>query len=297
MTIRGRALCRVLIGSALLTALVLAVSAGSAVASEPEPEPSFCEIQTLHDYLAPLRRMPKLRELPYRTSHEFRFRGVHIEASGPSLAINGGRAGYQLQWDKNPGWDLTLTVEQVNRKGESVLWVGRRDTRLGRLAPAQITEPSFAMRDKPGFYRSVLVIRSDSGRKLARFGNYFRVVRPTVQARLVTDATSYQPGATLFARVENPGASVVLFGESFSVQHLEGGSWAAVPAAPGPFSSPLQFVAAGVTSHHCPIFPIPTSMPPGRYRLAQEAVISWPFQSKQLRPMLYAEFEVGAPTL
>jgi hypothetical protein len=38
-------------------------------------------------------------------------------------------------------------------------------------------------------------------------------------------------------------------------------------------------------------------MPPGRYRLAQEAVISWPFQSKQLRPMLYAGFEVGAPTL
>jgi hypothetical protein len=171
MAIRERVSGRVLIGVALLTALVLAVSAGSAGAAEPEP--SFCEGQTLHDYLAPLQRMPTLRELPYRTSHEFRFRGVHIEASGPSLAINGGRAGYQLQWDKNPGWELTLTVEQVNRRGESVLWIGRRDTRLGRLAPAQISEPSFAMRDKPGFYQSVLVIRSDSGRKLARFGNYF----------------------------------------------------------------------------------------------------------------------------
>ncbi len=41
--------------------------------------------------------MPKLRELPYRrvaepTSSD----GVRIGAAGPSLTVNGGKAGYQL---------------------------------------------------------------------------------------------------------------------------------------------------------------------------------------------------------
>lgn len=36
----------------------------------------------------------------------------------------------------------------------------------------------------------------------------------------------------------------------------------------------------------------PASMPAGRYRLSQEAVIGWPRLRGQLRPTLHAEFEV-----
>jgi len=292
MPTRERASGRQRIVTALLSLLALALVATPGYATAAEPEPAFCASKTLHNYLAPLRRMPKLRELPFRARGEPLFRGVRIGASGPSLAVGGGRAGYQLQWDSNPKWDVTVTFARVNWRGKVVQQIGERHLRLGALAPALIVEPNFAMPGKPAAYRSTLVIRSHSGRKLAEFGNYYRVIRPTVHARLAPSATAYRPGTTLFARVENTGAAFVLFGEEFFIEKLEGEAWAPAPEAPGPFPMSLYFVAPGTTSGHCTVFPIPASIPAGKYRLSQEAVISWPTQPRQLRPTLHAEFEV-----
>jgi hypothetical protein len=278
---------------ALLALLTLSLAVVPSPASAAEGEPPFCESATLHDYLAPLKRMPKLRALPFRRRAEPFFHGVRIGAAGPSLAVNGGRAGYQLQWDGNPRWDLTLTFARVTARGRVIQTLGQRHLRLGALAPALITEPAFTMSGKPALYRTTLVIRSAGGRKLATFGNYYRVIRPTVHARLVSDATVHQPGNTLFARVENPGAAFVLFGDEFKVETLAGESWMPAPALPGPFVTPLAFVAPGTTGNHCLTFPIPISTPAGRYRVSQEAVISWPFERHERRPILHAEFEVA----
>jgi hypothetical protein len=291
MLMRERAPGRQRIVTALLTLLVLLLVGTPGSAAAAEPEPAFCASRTLHDYLAPLKRMPKLRELPYRARGEIRFRGAYIGASGPSLAISGGSAGYQLQWEGNTNWDITVTFARVNWRGKVVQRLGRRHFRLGKLAPATITEPHILLPGKPATYRTTLVIRSHSGRKLAEFGNYYRVIRPTVHNSLVTDAGAYRPGSTLFARLENPGATIVLFGEEFFIEKLEGEKWA--PVSETPFPAPLQFVAAGATSNHCTIFPIPGSMPAGRYRLSQEAVISWTSLDGQIRPILHAEFEIA----
>jgi hypothetical protein len=261
-------------------------------AAAAEPEPPFCERHVLHDYLAPLKRLPKLRELPFRRVREARFRGVYIGAAGPSLAVNGGRAGYQLQWNANPRWDIALTFARVSGNGEVLQRFGQRHLRLGELAPALVTEPSFAVPGKPAIYRTTLVISSSSGRKLAEFGNYYRVIRPTVHLRLTPDATIYRPGTTVYARIEDPGAAFVLFGEEHTIEVLEGDSWMPAPELLGPFVSPLSFVAPGTTGSHCIAFPIPTSMPTGRYRTSQETVISWPFERRDRRPTLRAEFEI-----
>ena len=275
---------------ALLTLLALAlVSAPTAVASEPR----FCKSATLHDYLKPLQRMPELRELPFRRRAEPLFRGVRIGAAGPTLAVNGGRAGYQLQWDGNPRWEITLTFEQVTPSGSVIKPLGRRHLRLGALAPALITEPAFTMSGKPAFYRTTLAIRSASGRKLAEFGNYYRVIRPSVHVRLATDAPTYRPGDTLLARVEDHGAAFVLFGEELAIEKREGEAWIPAPGLPGPVVTPLTFVAPGTTSNLCAVFPIPTSMPAGRYRASQETVISWPYERHEQRPFLRAEFDVA----
>lgn len=281
---------------ALLTLLALSLAAALSSAAASEPEPAFCARETLHDYLAPLKRMPKLRELPYRRRAEPLFHGVNIGASGPSLAVSGGSAGYQLQWDTNPKWDITVTLARVNGGGKVVQRLGRRHLRLGDLGQALITEPHFALpEDKPAVYRTTLLIRSHSGRKLAEFGNYYRVIRHTVHTRLATDAKTYRPGSTLFARVEDPGAAFILFGEEFFIEKREGEEWVPLPEAPFPMG--LFEVAPGTTSNHCTVFPIPASMPVGRYRLSQEVVISWPTQLRQLRPMLRAEFDVAPPAL
>jgi len=290
MTARGKASRSGRACVALLSLLVLtAVAPSPAVALEPEP--AFCARETLHDYLAPLKRLPKLRELPYRRRAEPFFRGVRIGASGPTLAVSGGSAGYQLQWDTNPRWDITVTFARVSQRGKVVQRLGQRHLRLGGLAPASITEPHIPLPRKPAIYRSTLVIRSHSGRKLAEFGNYHRVIRPTVHARLALTAPTYRPGDTLFARVENPGAAFVLFGQEYAIEKLEGESW--VPVLEAQFVIGLYYVAPGLTSNHCIPFPLPTTMAPGRYRLSQEAVISWPNQPRQLRPTLHAEFDVA----
>jgi hypothetical protein len=234
--------------------------------------------------------MPKLRELPYRRRAEPFFRGVRIGASGPSLEISGGSAGYQLQWEANPKWDIAMTLARVNGRGRVVQRIGQRRLHLGALPSDGIAEPHFRLSGKPALYRTTLVIRSHSGRKLAEFGNYHRVIRPTVHTRLALTAPTYRPETTLFARVENPGAAVVLFGQEYKIEKLEGESW--VPIIEAQFVIPLYWVAAGMTSGHCIPFTIPTSMPTGRYRLSQEAVISWTSLDGQIRPILHAEFDV-----
>jgi hypothetical protein len=290
--IRARPSARRQVGIPLLTLLALALVGLPSPAAGAEPEPRFCESTTLHDYLTPLKRMPKLRELPFRRIREPLFRGVRIGAAGPSLAVNGGRAGYQLQWDGNPRWDLTLTFARVTARGRVIQTLGQRHLRLGELAPALITEPGFVMPGKPAFYRTTLAIRSPAGRRLAEFGNYYRVIRPNVHARLTADTTVYRPGDTLFARIENPGAAFVLFGDEYTIELLEGESWAPAPDPPGPFVTPLSFVAPGTTGNHCLTLPISTSTPAGRYRVSQETVIGWPFQRHEQRPFLRAEFEI-----
>jgi len=262
-------------------------------AAVAETESSFCESHTLHDYLAPLKRMPKLREPPFRrTGRAFHVRGLEVAASGPPLAVSGGRTGYQLNWETNPKFDITMALSRVDWHGKVIQRIERRHLRLGELAPALITEPNFVLPGKPAAYRTTIVIRSPSGRKLAEFGNYYRVIRPTVHSRLALSSDTYSPGATLFARVENPGAAFVLFGEEYTIEKLEGQLWVPAPESAGPFTMPLYFVAPGTTSGHCTVFPIPATMPAGRYRLSQEAVISWPLQRRQRRPTLHAEFDV-----
>lgn len=276
-----------------LTGLLLVAALAGAPSRAAASEATFCKNARLHDYLAPLKRMPKLRELPFRARGEGRFRGVHIGSSGPALAVNGGSAGYQFQWEKNPRWDVTVTLARVSPTGRVLQGLGQRHLRLGSLAPAIITEPRFGLPRKPAIYRTTLLIRTASGHKLAEFGNYYRVVRPTVQARLVPDAVTYRPGSTLLARLENPGASFTLFGEEYSIEALAGEGWAPAAGLPEVFNTGLHFVAPGTISPHCIVFPIPASLPAGTYRVAQEAVITWPGQPKQQRPFLYAKFKVA----
>ncbi len=141
------------LGMVVLAALSIAGLATANGAAAAEGEPAFCERQTLHDYLTPLQRMPKLRERPYRSMAEPLFRGVRIGASGPSLAVGAGSAGYQFQWDRNPKWDITVNLAQVNAKGVVVLRIAERHVRTAALRPAEVVEPHFGLRPHRGLPR------------------------------------------------------------------------------------------------------------------------------------------------
>lgn len=285
--------------SALLALAWLPALAAPAAASASEPvppEPPFCQRHVLHDYLAPLAGLPKLREPPYRrTGRGVHFRGLEISASGASLAVGGGSAGFLLDWEENPpDLDLRLTFSKLDWQGRVIRRLGQRHLRPAALAPAITEEPQFSLGGKRGLYRTTLLVRSRSGRKLAEFGNYYRVVKPTVHTRLVANSRAYTPGGTVFARIENPGAAFVLFGEEFKVEKREGETWVPAPESPDVFTMPLYEVAPGSTSGHCTAFPIPPTTSPGEYRISEEAVIGWPTLEGQIRPVLHAEFEVAS---
>lgn len=274
---------------------LLALCATAAPASAAEAEPPFCKRHVLHDYLAPLQGLPKLREPPYRRTGKYvRFHGAMISASSPTLIVGSARAGFELGWDRNPKWQLTLTVNQVDWHGRVQRRVGVRHLPLGALGQALFAEPNIVLGGPPALYRATLVIRSARGRMLGQFGSYYRVVRPSVNGRLTTSSPTYPPGGTLFARIENPGAAFVLFGAEFKIEKLEDESWIPAPETPDVFTMGLYNVAPGVTSGHCTVFPIPTTTPPGIYRLSQEAIFSWPGERRdgQIRPTLHAEFAV-----
>lgn len=280
---------RSVIGAMALVVALLAVAPAAAA----EAEPPFCEGQTLHDYLAPLKRLPKLREAPARRHKVLHFRGTEIFSAGPKLAISGGRAGYDFTFEGHPEWDVTVALARINSKGEVVERIAKRHHRLGET-PLASADFGFGIPGRPALYRTTLVIRSRSGRKLGEFGNYYRVIRPSVEARLVLTAPAYSPGSTLFARVENPGAAFALFGQEYAIEKQEGEGWVRAPESPGAFVMPLYGIAPGATSNHCTVFPIPTSMPLGRYRLSQEILFTWALQhGHQVRPTLHAEFDVA----
>ncbi len=178
------------LGVAVLATLSPAAFATAGRAAAAEGEPAFCGRRTLRDYLTPLRGLPKLRELPYRRVAEPGFRHVEIGASGPQLAVGGGSAGYQFNWGKNPDWYVTVVLARVNASGAVVRRLGERRLGTEALRPALITEPRFGLPSKPGIYRTILTIRSASGRKLATFGNYYLVVKPRIEASFATDAAT-----------------------------------------------------------------------------------------------------------
>lgn len=280
---------------ALLALLMLSLAsplAGPASAITYEPEPAFCERQQLHDFLAPLERMPKLRQPPRNEGIGFGPEKLRLRAA-PSMLVGGGEVGATLAIAQRRGlrlpWTATATLVEVNGKGRPAGKPRRLVKRVGWLKPFKGDRLRFKVPDDPAFYRVTVVFRGASGQKLGRFGFYYRVVRPIQRAILRLDASSYRPETTVFARVENFGTLPVWYGVPYSIERLVSGSWVEAPESPdGPWILPLLSSPPGY-SGPCNGFWIPGSTPPGRYRFVKPLDSGKPEATRALT----AEFDVG----
>jgi hypothetical protein len=254
----------------------------------------FCEAKTVGNWVQPLEQLPALRNVPADRRLPFGPRGVYLYPGHESQILlpdkgspleGGASVGYVLKIpyrsanDGNPNlprlnWLLTTKLAQVDRHGNAIktLHFWRR----------HITGPSsnggfqFEKPHTIGLYRVEIVFRNAGGKRLARFGEYFRVAPPVTDVRLVLNAASYRPGETISACLENYGTTGIFYGGcvggsgslfgQFSIQAFDGSAWRRSPIDPGgPCADVgLALGPAGVAS--AGTFTIPTNAPAGLYR-------------------------------
>jgi hypothetical protein len=267
----------------LVLAVAIMIGAPSASAVTYETAPSFCGSAILRDYLAPLKRMPKLQS---RGRMNFGSSSLVLNTSRP-LIVGGGNieAWFSLRDSGpavHPNWILTATLTSVNRHGHSVKAIRSSRKRIRAISRSTLPGIEIQVDDTPAFYRLTIGIQGDAGQKLGDFGYYFRVVPPVHDTRLGLNSGSYRPEQTVFARVENFGTEHIHYGADYRISRLEGTRWVKAPESPGRFIKPLYGTPPGAIGK-CFQFWVPPAMPPGRYRMTKS--IHW------LDP-INAEFDV-----
>lgn len=284
-----------LLATGVFAGLMLAPPA-SAVTYEPVPP--FCDGGVVHDYLKPLKRMAK-PHAPHPSGRiGFGPPALRLRLF-PELLVGDGSAGYWLYLERRRGsaqlrWEVTTTLARVDWRGRELSVLARGHRRIGSVGSRLGVISRFEIDGRPGVYRFTLEIARRSGEQLAEFSRYLRVVRPMRKARLALDAASYEPGETVFGRIENFGTTTVHFGAPYAIERFDGTGWVKAPESPrGPWIMPLYGLGPGEASPHCSRFWIPPTMPAGRYRMSKGVE----FATRRLRPPefdipLSAEFEV-----
>lgn len=275
--------------------LVLAAFAQPAEASTGPEQPRFCEEEVLHDFLAPLERLPRLHAPPASGQLGFGSRNILLRANS-TLIVGGGTVGYRLTLQNydhpaHPRWKLSTTLTQVDWRGRTTRVVDRQQRRVDRIGRGNSTGFEFEVDGTPAVYRLTIVFESDSGRKLGGYGLYVRAVNPTRHARLALSGGPFRPGDTVFSRIENRGTETVFYGAAYRIERYDGSSWALAPESPRSFILPLYGSGPGRSENGCTRFSIPSTMPPGYYRMSRDLSFGQ-FTPKEQQTTLTAEFEI-----
>jgi Bacterial Ig-like domain len=284
---------------ALIVTAVVGVAPSGASATVYETAPSFCQGAVLVDYLAPLKRMPKLRAPSPDGLAGLGHSNLLLQSS-PRLIVGGGQLEYWLSTGGSDrparlGWTLTATLARVNQRGRAVERVGRARRHVVAVTKSSLPGARFELDAEPAMYRLLVAIQDEDGKTLGQYGFYHRVVVPTQEVRLGLNASSYAHEQTVFARVENLGTERVSYGAGYAIQRLEGSRWVTAPESPRRFIKPLYSTPAGA-SGRCHKFWIPPTMPPGRYRISKGVFFDTDFDSVDFPPararLLTAEFDI-----
>jgi hypothetical protein len=191
--------------------------------------------------------------------------------------------------------DLTFTLTRLNGRGRAL---GRPRVKRVRLrsVPGLPKEPTFGVRisGRPALYRIEMEARNGSGRVLARYGQYSRIVRRRSDPRLLLGRTTLRPGETTSIGVAEFGTGYLVFNPGYTVETFDGAAWLPTGIQAQTPSNILGPLADSGASAVCSKLPIPAGTPPGRYRLSQPVEHRWGVpRPHPVRSVLRAEFEVA----
>jgi hypothetical protein len=276
-----------------LAALAVTPSQGPAVGGAYNHfDSEFCDSTTVRGNAAELERLPPLRRPPTSGRLPFLPNTLRFSAND-AFQVDEGTLGFSLrQSDGHRTEELGVTANtmlmRIDRRGEMLEPVGRFQERLSTLKGFETFPISFEV-DKPGLYRAKVVFEDDSGKLLAHYGAYFRLLRLVLHPpRLALNTRSLRPGQMVFGRVENFGTTSISYGAPYSIERWDGSTWITAPESPrGPWKRLLYVTRSGGTGA-CSTFQIPDTMQPGTYRMVK------PIRSGTDGPLM-ARFEIRTP--
>jgi len=250
----------------------------------------------VNDLLEPLARLPKLHAPPASGRLGFGPASLRLHPL-PAVVTDEGQVGYRLDLGRkarsvHPQWLVTTTLTRVDWQGRVVKVIDRVRRQLRTIRAGRGTGVQFEIKGVSAPYRVITVFRSKSGKKLGKFGFYFRLVPSTSNVRLALDADSYRAGDTVFGRIENFGTLPVTYGAPYAIERLEGAIWNRAAESPRDFTLPAYGAAPGMSGTGCSRFRVRATMPPGRYRMSKEVDIETVPRLRADRATVYAEFDV-----
>jgi hypothetical protein len=286
---------------------ILAVAMALIAGAVPTPAAAIsCESEIVHDYTKPLKRLPEIRRPPLETL-PFAPAQVSFGQIGRGPLITGsGKVGFHLSYSSYPdhhpsprlNWVVAVSIAEIDGRGRTTKVIRFIEEEVKRLRSSD-DEPSgdlslAAQISKPGLYRAQITFSRPSGERLGRYGGYVRLLRPTLDAGISLNKTSFHPGETLVATLENRGTEALSYGLGYAIEDFDGVSWGRAPISP---SGPIPAIGLGTGAGEkstCWSFPIPANAAAGPYRFAWfgEAIRST-LRRQHATPLArYSEFQI-----
>jgi hypothetical protein len=250
----------------------------------------FCVPRLLHDYEAPLDRLPAVRrppasgKLPFGSSRvSFRrvagFEDEFMIVQGDPLEYEFSLTG-AAYGPKTLDWTVESRLVRIDRRGRGLALVKRRREHVGMLEVVTddgqkiFREIGFSRSSTPGIYRYDLIFRNERGGLLGRYHDYYLVVAENSDVQLALNGASFRPGDQLLAQVQNFGTDHLSYGVEFSLERYEGAVWTAVDLEQF-FGRKVGFIMIGLglgpgAADNCSVaMIIPANAQPGRYRIVK----------------------------
>lgn len=299
MRISGRVREKTVIAAIVLIACGLSATPAAARAT-------FCDYGLARDYEKPVKRMPGVRKAPVGGHLPFGPARVFVGRIGRGpLLVGKQHTGFSLsfspyrqgtRFSRRLNWLVEGRLFRVDHRGRAQKPLGKRMTKVKRLrssdsSPSARLDLSF-FADRPGLYRADMTIYTWTGRRLVRYGEYVRVLRPSFDARLALDQTSFKPGTRVVPRLENYGAAFLFFGLIGAYyERYDGTSWSNAGFGTGVVPAIGLGIGPGASAE-CWGRQIPNDASPGRYRFSLRIDHGRHPFSNRAKKTLHTEFDI-----
>jgi hypothetical protein len=257
----------------------------AATMAEVSPSPSFCRQAVVHDYGAVFDQMAKLPKLPPSGHPTFFPRRTRIEASDDPILVPSDPGGTEFNFTFHSesfrkrsialNWSVVLRLVQVNGSGRPLKQVSRHKSRIGTVSQAAFNALTLrsVLPHQEGLYRLTLVFKSQNGHLLGRYGQYLRILKPKVSAKLLIGPQMPNIGDIVYLQLVNTGTSHISYGEPFSIEEYSQSAWRPTEVELGPWHRILLGLDGGMAGR-CQQFVLPDELAPGHYRLRKDVATS-----------------------
>jgi len=222
--------------------VLAAISLGLWVAPAAEAA-DFCETTIVYDYAKPLKGLPASPSPPLDEHLSFAparvFLGRH--AYGP-LQLGQGERGFSLSFSpysesnsasRRVGWQVTSRLTKVDRHGRRLAASQTIERHVKRVPAGRGLDFGFDVPGKPAIYKLEIVFEDGAGKRLARFGEYFRVLRPSLDVNFFLNGATFHRGETVQAWLANRGVAFLSFGLEKTIEYNDGTTWTPVQFSSG----------------------------------------------------------------